>query len=133
MADDPICEQAAAAAAGNAKLFGIDISALKYFIHAKHQVFEVVTRIAILNNVAELLPIGRASAWIGIEHHVALGGHPLKFMVKDETVRRVRPAVNIEDERIFFRWIKVRRLLDPAVSFLAIKTGVPDFFRLGQG
>ena len=53
-------------------------------------------------------------------------------MVKDKAISGVRAAVNVQDQRIFFRRVKVRRLLDPRMNFLAVKTGVPDLFRRGQ-
>ena len=53
-------------------------------------------------------------------------------MVKDEAVSRVRATVNVQDQRIFFCGIKVRRLLYPRMNFLAVKTCVPDLFRRGQ-
>ena len=81
-----------------------------------------------MNNVAELLPVARAAARIWIKHHVSLGSHPLKFVVKDKAISQVGAAMNVQDEWIFFCSVKVRRLLYPRMNLFAIKTGVPDLF-----
>src|SRR6185437_2803976 len=58
--------------------------------------------------------------------------HPLEFILKDPAVSRMRAAVYIEDERILLSGIKVRRLLNPCLNFLAVKAGVPKLFRFSE-
>src|SRR5690349_11193330 len=113
MADDPICKQTTAASTGYTQFPGIDIAALDDLIHSGHQVFEVITRIVVLNNVAELLAIRGAAARVRIQHHISLCGHPLEFMIEDVAIGGMRSAVNIQDEWILFSRIKIRRLLYP--------------------
>ena len=86
----------------------------------------------ILNDVAKVLAIGRAAARIRIQHDVTLRGHPLKLMIEDKAIGRVRTAMDVQNERIFFVRIKVRRLLYPGVNLPAIETLIPDFVRLSQ-
>jgi hypothetical protein len=47
--NDPVGENAAAAAAGHRKFFRVDIATLQEFVHVNHQVAVIVTRIVILN------------------------------------------------------------------------------------
>ena len=65
-----------------------------------------------------------------IEHDVALRGHPLELVRVDVAVRRVRAAVDVEDQRILLRRVEVRRLQDPGLNLLAVEALVPDLFRL---
>ena len=69
---------------------------------------------------------------IGVKNYIALGGHPLKLLVKDPAVSSVGTSVNVENERIFFMRIKVRRLLNPALDALAIETGVVNLLGRSQ-
>ena len=86
----------------------------------------------VLNDVAELLAIGRAAARIRIEHDITLRRHPLKFVIENVAVSRVRPAVNVQDERIFLAGSKSGGFCTHAWIVLAVKTLVPNLFRLGQ-
>ena len=132
MRDGPVGEHTATAAAGHAEFLLVDVAALEKFVDADHQIAIVVARIVILNDVAELLAIAGRAARVDVEHDVAFGGHPLKFMIEDPAVGRVRAAVNVEDERILLLRIEVGRLLDPTLNALAIETGVIDFLRRSQ-
>ena len=86
----------------------------------------------VLNDVAEFLAVGRAAARIRIKDDVSFRGHPLKLVIEDEAVRGVRPAVNVENERIFFRCVEDRRLLHPCLDFFAVEALIRNLFRLGQ-
>src|SRR5439155_22598455 len=68
--DHPVGEQAAAAAASNAKLFVIDVTAVDHFIDAAHQVLIVIAGIVILNDVSKFLAVGDAAPRIRIKHDV---------------------------------------------------------------
>ena len=57
MPDHPIRQQSAATAPGYSKLLWVNVAPLYDFIHAGHQVFEVIAWIAILNYVAEFLAV----------------------------------------------------------------------------
>src|SRR5207237_2819184 len=82
----------------------------------------------VLNHVAEILAVGCAPARIWKEHYVTLRRHPLEFVLEDVAVSRVRSAMNIKNERIFFRRTKIWRLLDPRLNCLSIETLVGNFF-----
>jgi hypothetical protein len=83
----------------------------------------------ILNDVAKVLAIAGRTARVNVQDDVSLGGHPLKFMIKDPAVGGMRAAVNVQNERIRPVWVEVGRLLDPALNVLAIEAGVVDFLR----
>src|SRR5439155_22698740 len=121
-----------AAAASHVQFLFLNVTALYQFVHAGYQVFVVITRIVILNDVAELLAISSAATRIWIEHDVTLGGHPLKFMIEDVAVRSMRSAVNIENKWVLLLGIKVGRLLNPCLNFLTVKARVPNLFRRGE-
>ena len=130
--DDPVRQQPAAAPAGDTEFLLVDKPALDRFIHADHEVFEIVAGIMILDHVAELLAVTRAPARVRIKHDVTLRRHPLKLVVENESVGRVRTAVNVQDERIFFRLVEPGRPLQPRLDHFAVETFVTNFFRLGQ-
>ena len=86
----------------------------------------------ILDHITEILAVGCAAARIWKQDHVTFRGHPLEFVFENISVSRVRSAMNIEDQRVFFCGIKIRRLLHPGLNRLPVETLVGDFFRLGQ-
>src|SRR5439155_9906145 len=98
----------------------IDVTSLENLVDAGHQILVVVAGIMELDDVAELLAVGRAAARIGVEHDVTLGRHPVEFVRERVAVRCVRPAVYLENERIFFRRVEMRWLQDPALNPLAV-------------
>ena len=108
--------------------FVVDVAALDQFIDAGHQIFIVIAGIVVLDDVAEILAVAGAAARIRIEHDIAFRRHPLKFVIEDITVGRVRPAVDVQNQRIFFCRIEIGRLLHPGLNLLAVKARVPDLF-----
>ena len=113
-------------------LSGIHPAARDQVVHARHQILVVVARIMILDDVAEILAVGGAAARIRIQHHVALGRHPLDFVIEGVAVGCVRAAVNVEDHRILLAFLKIRRTLHPGLDALAVEALVPDHYRLGE-
>ncbi len=132
VSDQPGGQNASAASAGDAEPVLIDVTAPDEIIHAREQVLRVIPRIAILDDVAELLPVGRAAPGVGIQDDVAPGGHRLELVEEVVAVGGVRPAMNVEDQRIFFAGIEVRRLLHPGLDLPAVEAGIPDFLRLAE-
>src|ERR1700688_1966601 len=124
----PIGKHSPATAAGYPKLLRIHVAALENFIDSGHQIAVIVARIAILDDVAEFLAIARRSARIRIEHHIALRRHPLKFMIENPSVSSMRPAMNVEDKRIFFLGVKVRWFLNPTLNPQSIEALVINLF-----
>src|SRR5215472_1992889 len=130
--DCPVGEHTATAAAGYTEFLRVDVPTFEDFVHADHQVAVVVARIVILNEVAKILAVAGGAARVDVQNDVAFGRHPLKFVIKDPTVGSVRPAVNVQNERVFLFRIKVRRLLNPSLDALAIEAGVIDLLRRRQ-
>ena len=104
--DDPVSQKAAAAASGHSHMLFVDVSATE-FVHASHQIFEIVPGIMVLDDVSKRFVVGSASARIGIENHVSLGCHPLHFVKKYVAIGLVRASVNVKDERIFLVRVEV--------------------------
>src|ERR1700675_587071 len=121
-----------ATAAGHPEFFGIDVAALEDFIHSRHQVAVVVTRIVVLNDVAEILSVAGRAARVDVKYHVALSRHPLKFVIEDPAIGRVWPAVDVENQRIFFLRIEVGWLLNPSLTWDAVEALVINFFRFSE-
>src|SRR3989441_13300339 len=69
----------------HAELGRIDVTAPDERVHGDHQVLVVVAGIAVLDDVAEYLAVRRATARIGVHHHVALRRHPLHFRSEEHT------------------------------------------------
>src|SRR6266404_5067245 len=128
----PVSEHAAATATSNTEFFGIDVATLENFIHSRHQVAVVIARIVVLNDVAEILSIAGRTARVDVKHHVALGRHPLKFVIEDPAIGCVWSAVDVEDQWIFLLRIKVGRLLDPSLNWDAVETFVINFLRFSE-
>src|SRR5206468_4967206 len=108
---NPVGEQAAAASTGYTQFLLVDAASPNDFVDTRHQVFEIVARVFVLDDVSERLAVARAPARVWIEHDVTLGRHPLELGFKDVAVSRVRPAMDVENERIFFRRVESRWLL----------------------
>src|SRR5207253_5729716 len=98
----PVREQPTSAAAGYSQFLFIDIATVNQFIHADHQIFVIVTRVTVLNHIPKILAVGSAATRIWIKHYISFSGHPLKFVFKDVAICGVWPAVNVQDERVFF-------------------------------
>jgi hypothetical protein len=49
-----------------------------------------------------------------------------------EAVGGVRPAVDVQDERVLLRGVEARRLLDEGVDLLAVEAGVPELLGSGE-
>src|SRR5438105_1495182 len=81
-------------------------------------------------SAAVVLAVRCAAARVRVEHDVSLRGHPHELVRVRIAVRRVRAAVDLEDQWVFFGRVEIRRLEDPALNLLSIERGVPDFFRL---
>ena len=128
----PVCKQTTAAAAGHAKFFLVDVAALDRFIDPGHQVFEIVAGVVVLDDIAEFLTVTRAAARIWKQHHVAFRRHPLKLVKESVTVGGVRPAVDIQYQRVLFRRAEIRRLLQPGFDHFSVEALVMNLFRLGQ-
>src|SRR4029077_11227452 len=132
LSNHPVRQQSAAASAGDTKFFVVDVAAFYYVIDAGDQIFVIVAWITILNHVPKFLAVTRAAARIRVEHHVTLRRHPLKFMNENVAVGNVRPAMNVQNQRIFFMRIEIWRLLQPCLYAFAVKTLLPNLFRLGE-
>ena len=132
MGNGPVGKYAATAAAGHTELLLVYVAAFEQFVDSGHQITIIVPGIVILNDVAEILSVTGGASRIGVKNYIALGGHPLKLVVKDPAVRSVGTSVNIEDQRILLMGIEVRRLLDPALDALAIEAGVIDLLGRSQ-
>src|SRR2546427_743308 len=92
---------AAAAAARDEQVRGVDVPLGNRRVHARVQIVEVVTRVAVVDQIAELLAITRATARVDVEDDVVAGRPELLHEVKAVAVVREGPAVDLEDQGVF--------------------------------
>ncbi len=74
-----------------------------------------------MDQIAELLPVARASPGVDVEHHIAGGSVELNFSGKAISIVCKRPAMNLEDQRVGIRGIESGRFRDPALDLSPIK------------
>src|SRR5437764_1894147 len=130
MADGPVRQHSATASPSDAQPVGIRPATGDQLVDSSHQILMVVPWIFVLNNVSEFLSIAGGAARIRVQHYVALCCHPLEFVVESVAVGGVWAAVNIQNQRIFPRRIKIGRTLYPSLDAPAVKALVPDHLRL---
>ena len=125
LADDPGGQHAAARAAGDEQIVGIDVAVRDRRIDGAHQVVVVLARIVVMNEIGELFAVRRRAARIGVQHDVTRRGVELIVGREHRTVGGERSAVNFQDQRIFLaagrspaasrathRWALIERRLD---------------------
>src|SRR5579859_2130554 len=118
--DGPGSEHASAAATGDKEIVGVNVALGDDRVHAAVHVIEIVAGIGVVNEIGELFAVAGAAARIGIENDVAHGSPHLFFKIEAIAVITKRTAVNLENERIFFVGVEIRRLNDPAFDLAAI-------------
>src|SRR5207253_3146334 len=74
VSDGPCGQHAAAGASVHEHVFRIDVSATDHGVDAGHEIIVVLVRIGVLDLVGEFRAIPGATARIGVQHHVAVGG-----------------------------------------------------------
>src|SRR6266852_1014461 len=114
--DGPAGEDAAAAAAGDKEIAGVDVAFGDYSIHAAVKVIKIIAGISVMDEIGEILAIAGAAAGIGVEHHVPSRGIHLHFEVETVTIVGERTAVNLKNKRIFFGGIEIWRVDDPTLN-----------------
>src|SRR5262249_30109921 len=132
LADQPVREQAAAAAASDADALLVDVAALHYRVDAGEQILRVVAGEAVLDHVRELEPVARAAARIRVEHAVAGARERMELVEEPGAVRGVRTAVDLEHQRIFSRGVEIRRLHDPALDLATVERVVPELLDVAR-
>src|SRR5579872_5724064 len=75
-----------------------------------------------MNQIGELFSVACATARVHVKHNVPFGRPHLLDCVEAIPVVGKWTAMNFEDHRIFFGWIKIRRLHDPGL-YLALING----------
>ena len=86
----------------------------------------------ILNDVTKILSVGRAPARIWIKHYITFCRRPLKLVLENVAVSRMRSAMDVQNERVFLCGIKARWLMHPRLYPFAIEALIRNFLRLGE-
>ena len=79
-----------------------------------------------------LLSIATAAAWVGEEHHVAMGCQVIELVHEGIAVLHLRATVNLQDGRIFLFRIEARRSQDPALQIVLVSALVPNLAHLAE-
>ena len=116
LADDPRREHAAARTAGDEQVVGVDVALRDHRIDAGHQVVVVIARIGVVDQVAEGFAVAGAAARVGVQHDVARRREQLQLGGVVRAVGGERPAVDLEDQRIFLRLVEIGRRDHPALD-----------------
>src|SRR6266849_3568090 len=128
MADDPGGQHAAAAAAIDEEIAGVDVAPGDDLVHSSHQVVVVLAGIGILDSVAKGAAVAGGAAGIGVEQYVTLGGVVLPAEIEPHAVHPVGPPVDAEHEWILSLGIEAWRLDDPALDVQTVCRAIPDLF-----
>ena len=118
--DGPSGEDAAAAAAGNEEIVGVDVAFGDDGVDAAIEVGEIVAGIGVVDEIGKFFAVAGAAAWIGVEDDVTHRSPDLFFKIEAVAVIAKRAAVNFQDERIFLGGIEIGRLNDPALDFAIV-------------
>src|SRR5882672_6747317 len=124
----PAGQEAPTAATCDAESLLIDVTVRQHLIDAGHEVAIVIARIAVLDDVGELLAVAGTAARIRDQQDEARLRQHLELVKEAGAVHRVRPAVDVEDHRVLAAGIEPRRLDDPALDLPAIEGLVGDLF-----
>src|SRR5207245_10569631 len=77
----------------------------------------------------EPLPVRVTPTRVGEQHRVAAPSKQLELVKERMPVRRVRPAMDLEDERPLLRRVEAARLHEPALDLPAVRAGELDALR----
>ena len=90
-------------------------------VHGGHQVLVVVAGVVKLDDVAEVLAVGRAAARVHVRDDVAASRLREELVRERVAVGGMRAAVNLENQRVLLRRIESGRRDVPAVHRLAVE------------
>src|SRR5688572_2473634 len=121
LADDPGGQDAAARAARDIQPVGVDEPRRYARVDGAHEVGVVVAGIAVLDQVRELFAVRRRAARIRVEHDVAGARVELHVGRERRAVRGVRPAVDLEDQRILLAAVEIGRRDEPRADRAAVE------------
>src|SRR4030095_5812339 len=129
----PARQYTTTAASGHKQIVGIYVAFCDDSVDSRVQIEKVISRISMMDEVAELLAVACASSRICIDHNIAAGRHHLLLGVESPTVIGKGSSVNLQYQRLLFRAIKVRRFYDPALDLSLIERGfIPELLDLTQ-
>ncbi len=95
--DGPSGEHAAAAAAGDEEIVGVDVALGDDGVDAAVEVVEIIAGIGVVDEVGEFFAVTGAAAGIGVEHDIAQGSPDLLFEIEAVAVVAKGSAVNFQD------------------------------------
>ena len=116
--DRPRGHEPAIAIAEDAELILVDIWLLQRLVHDAHQILEILVTPVADDLLGEVAAIGGRAARIGVNHDEPRGGERLLDIVEAPTVEAVRPAVDVENERVALGRIEARRFEEPGFDLV---------------
>ncbi len=129
MLDGPGGQHAAAAAAGDKEIVGVDVALGDDGVDAAIEIGKIVAGIGVVDEVGEFLAVAGAAAGVGVKHYITHGRPNLLFEIETVAVVAEGSAVNFQDQRIFLGGIEAGRVNDPALNLALVFGGfVRNFF-----
>ena len=130
VADDPVRHESAVASAGHVEALLVDPVRLEGVVDAGHEILVVFAAPIADAGSRELLPVRVAPARIRVEHGVAAAGEHLELVKEAVAIRRMRAAVDLEDQRPLLRGVEAAGLHEPALDHPTVRAFELD--ALGQ-
>ena len=118
--DGPAGENAAATAAGDKEIIGVDIALGDDGVDAAVEVGKIVARISVMDEICKFFAVARATSRIRVKNHVAARGQDLLFEIETVAIVGERTAVNLKNKGIFLCRIKIRRVDDPTLNLTIV-------------
>ncbi|MNC24020.1 hypothetical protein D3C75_720610 [compost metagenome] len=130
MGNDPVGHESAIASTGNPQTRGIDIIvAFQCLFHTVQKILAISTAEVSPAGLGEILAITEAAARVQQQNRIALRRQRLHLMAVSTGNHRMRPAMDVQDQRNLLTGHKPRRLNDPALKTQSIRRGIYEFFR----
>ena len=128
--DDPIDQETAVTSAGDAHAVGVDVGLVLNEVGPRHHIGIIGGARRVPNGLGVFLPVPGAAARVGEIDHVVVGSQVVELVHEHIAVLASRSAVYLEDRRVFFRWVEVGRLQNPALQVVACRPLEPYFLDL---
>src|SRR5437667_12735592 len=118
--DGPAGEYAAAAAASDEEIVGVDVALGDNGVDAAVEVGIIVARISVMDEISKFFAVARATSRIRVKNHLAARCQDLLFEIETVAIVGERAAVNLKNKGIFLCWIKIRWVDDPTLNLTIV-------------
>src|SRR5579872_357240 len=128
VADEPVGHKTPIASASHAHTLLVNVAFLQQRIHARHYIERIFCPPIAAYRESKLAAIAATATRIGVENNIALRHEQLHLVEEPIAILRIWSTVNLYNERVLFRWIKVLRLHNPAIHRPTVLAGIGHIF-----